>query len=65
MVQPVSSPKFKKAKRKSLENAGWKIGSVSEFLELTPEESALIEIRLASSQTVNIDIANAIGQISR
>jgi len=33
------------AKRKRLEAAGWKIGSVDEFLKLTPEESAIAEIK--------------------
>lgn len=33
------------AKRKRLESAGWKIGSVDEFLKLTPEESAIAEIK--------------------
>jgi hypothetical protein len=40
VVKPVSNPK-----RKILENAGRKIGNVSEFLELTPEESAFIEMK--------------------
>ena len=31
------------AKRKRLEQKGWKVGNVSEFLELTKEETALIE----------------------
>lgn len=34
------------AKRKRLEATGWTVGSTSEFLELTPEESALIELKL-------------------
>jgi transcriptional regulator with XRE-family HTH domain len=38
-----------RAKQKRLEAKGWKIGSVSDFLELSPEESALIEIKLALS----------------
>ena len=29
-----------------LKEAGWRTGSVAEFLELTPEDSALIEIKL-------------------
>ncbi|MCC3432362.1 MULTISPECIES: helix-turn-helix transcriptional regulator [unclassified Microcoleus] len=37
------------AKKKRLEDRGWKIGSASEFLELSPEESTLIEIKLALS----------------
>jgi len=39
-----------KAKREQLEARGWKVGTVAEFLELTPEESALIEIKLALSR---------------
>ncbi len=38
------------AKRKSLEEKGWKVGTVSEFLDLTPEEAVLIEIKLALSR---------------
>lgn len=42
--------RIKKAKRARLEVKGWKLGTVAEFLELTPEESALIEIKLALSR---------------
>lgn len=42
--------RIKKAKRARLEAKGWKVGTVAEFLELTPEESALIEIKLARSR---------------
>ena len=34
------------AKRKKLAAAGWKVGSTDEFLQLTPVESAYIEMRL-------------------
>jgi len=34
-------------KRKRLEAKGWKVGTSREFLGLTPEEEAYIEIRLA------------------
>ncbi len=37
------------AKKKRLEDQGWKIGSASEFLQLSPEESILIDIKLALS----------------
>ena len=37
------------AKKKRLEEQGWKIGSASEFLQLSPEESILIDIKLALS----------------
>jgi DNA-binding XRE family transcriptional regulator len=41
-----------KAKRKRLEAKGWKVGSVAEFLGLTPEEEAIIGLRLALSNAV-------------
>lgn len=34
------------AKRKRLESRGWKIGSAREFLELTDQEEAYVELRL-------------------
>lgn len=33
-------------KRKRLEAAGWRVGDTTEFLGLTPEEEAYVEIRL-------------------
>jgi len=36
-------------KRKRLEEAGWHIGSADEFLDLTPAESAFVELKLALS----------------
>ena len=36
-------------KRERLEAAGFKVGSVAEFLGLTPEENALVEMKLALS----------------
>ncbi len=36
-------------KKALLESKGWKVGTVSEFLELTPEEAILVEIKLALS----------------
>ncbi len=38
------------SKRERLEAQGWKVGSVSDFLDLTAEESVLVEIKLALSQ---------------
>lgn len=35
------------AKRQKLEAAGWKVTTVAEFLDLSPEEMELIEIRLS------------------
>jgi hypothetical protein len=40
------------AKKEKLESQGWKVGSVADFLELTPEEAILIEIKLALSQNL-------------
>src|SRR5260221_3087398 len=41
------------AKRRArLELAGFKVGSVAEFLDLTPAESALVEARLALSNAL-------------
>ncbi|MEG4573784.1 helix-turn-helix transcriptional regulator [Microcoleus sp. N3A4] len=37
------------AKIKRLEDKGWKLGSASEFLELSPEKSILIDIKLGLS----------------
>lgn len=36
-----------RSKRRRLEAAGWRLGSATEFLKLSPEEAALVETRLA------------------
>ena len=41
---------MKQSKRTKLENRGWKIGSVEEFLELSTEEATYIEMKLALSE---------------
>ena len=38
---------MKTAKRKKLERAGCRVASTEEFLELSDEERALVEIKLA------------------
>ncbi len=38
---------MKKEKIKRLKDAGWKTGSVEDFLGLTPEESAIVDVRVA------------------
>jgi transcriptional regulator with XRE-family HTH domain len=38
--------------RTRLEEKGWKVGSVSDFLELNPEEEILVEIKLALSRSL-------------
>ena len=35
------------AKRKKLAAKGWKVGTVEEFLGLTPEEAAKVEMKVA------------------
>jgi len=40
----------KKGAEKRIKELGWRDGTVAEFLGLTPEESALIEIKLALSR---------------
>ncbi len=39
-------------KQARLEKKGWKVGSVAEFLRLSPEEETLIEIKLALSRSL-------------
>lgn len=41
---------MKKSKIDKLQKAGWKVGTVQEFLRLSDEECALIELRLALAQ---------------
>jgi hypothetical protein len=36
-------------KRRRLEAAGWRVGSAAEFLELSPEEAAFVELKLSLS----------------
>jgi DNA-binding XRE family transcriptional regulator len=38
------------AKRRCLEAKGWKVGTVEEFLGLTPQEAAYIELKLSLSR---------------
>jgi predicted XRE-type DNA-binding protein len=39
-------------KRQKLEAAGWKVSTVAEFLDLSPEEMEIIEIRLSLSKSL-------------
>lgn len=41
-----------KTKWRKLQEKGWKQGTVGEFLDLTPEEEAYIELKLQLSQAV-------------
>lgn len=38
------------AKRKKLERAGWQVGSVADFLGLSEDETAFVELKLALSE---------------
>lgn len=43
---------MKNSKRSRLEARGWRVGSAADFLELTPEEAAFVETKLALSQSL-------------
>jgi DNA-binding XRE family transcriptional regulator len=51
-----------KLKRESLEAKGWKIDTATEFLELTSEEAALVEIKLALSLNLKVRRQNLMTQ---
>ena len=41
---------MKASKRKKLEDAGWRVGSAGDFLGLSPEEMAYVEMKIALSR---------------
>lgn len=43
---------MKSEKKRKLESAGWHVGDACEFLDLTPDESAFVEIKLALARRV-------------
>ena len=43
---------MKNTKKERLKKAGWKVGTVKEFLGLTDEEAALIEMKLALARSL-------------
>jgi predicted XRE-type DNA-binding protein len=43
---------MKVTKQKNLEAKGWKVGSVTDFLNLSEEESAYIELKLSLSHSL-------------
>ena len=43
---------MQKAKQQALEAHGWRVGSAEEFLELTPEEVAMVELKLRVSDAL-------------
>ena len=40
------------SKRKKLENSGWKVGTVDEFLNLSSDEAAYIEMKVSLSRSL-------------
>jgi DNA-binding XRE family transcriptional regulator len=46
---------MKQEKKKRLEAAGWKVGTASEFLGMTAEEAALIELKLDLAKAVKAE----------
>lgn len=40
-------------KRRRLARAGWRVGNAGEFLKLSPEEAAFVEIRLRLSRALH------------
>jgi DNA-binding XRE family transcriptional regulator len=48
-------PTMKPEKRKRLEAAGWRVGTAGEFLGLTNEEAALIELKLDLARAVKAE----------
>jgi hypothetical protein len=43
---------MKPTKRKRLEATGWKVGSAKDFLGLTPEAAAFVELKLTLSASL-------------
>jgi DNA-binding transcriptional regulator YiaG len=43
---------MRKAKQQLLEAHGWRVGSAADFLELTPEEAAVVELKLRLSDAL-------------
>ena len=43
---------MRKTKQKALEAKGWRVGSAEDFLELAPEEAALVELKLRLSDAL-------------
>ncbi len=43
---------MKSTKKKQLERKGWKVGTAAEFLQLSPDESAYVEMKLDLSKNL-------------
>lgn len=54
---------MKKSKKQKLEAAGWRVGSAPEFLGLSPEEAAIVDVKVALAAGVkNRRIARGLTQ---
>lgn len=49
---------MRKARQQALVAHGWRVGSAADFLELTPEESAVVELKLRLSDALRARRAN-------
>jgi hypothetical protein len=61
-VQEKQGKQVNNAKQKRLEKKGWRVGTVAEFLDLSPEQARLIEIKLALSRALRDRRANQMTQ---
>ncbi|HEX9792879.1 MAG TPA: helix-turn-helix domain-containing protein [Planctomycetota bacterium] len=43
---------MKKPKRDKLAAAGWKVGDITDFLELSAEEAAMVEIKISLADSI-------------
>ncbi len=43
---------MKESKKKALEKRGWSVGSAKDFLKMTDEEAALIELKLSLAENL-------------
>ena len=54
---------MKDDKKIKLQKAGWRLGDAADFLQLSPEEAAIIEIKLALSRDLRERRAKAMTQV--
>ena len=45
---------MRESKKKRLESRGWKVGTTAEFLDLSPEEAAYVELKLKLSSNLRL-----------
>ena len=49
---PEDELEMRRGKKERLERAGWRVGSTADFLELTKEEAALIEMKIGLAESL-------------